>query len=65
MTLLLVFTVKLFIIILNEKLSRQLGNGKLLNQLTKKNVVFDFRRNDILKWWAGRAINSSFSSPFD
>ena len=31
-----------------EKISRQLGNGKLLNQLTNKNIVFNFRKNDIL-----------------
>ena len=30
-----------------EKISRQLGNGKLLFQLTKK-IVFNFRANDIL-----------------
>ena len=27
-----------------EKISRQLGNGKLLSQLTKKNIVFNFRK---------------------
>ena len=30
-----------------EQISRQLGNGKLLNQLTNRKVVYDFRRNDI------------------
>ncbi len=30
-----------------EKISKQLGNGKLLNQLIKKRVVFNFRKNDI------------------
>ena len=30
-----------------NKISKQLGNGRLLSQLTKKNVVFDFRKNDL------------------
>ena len=30
-----------------EKISKQLGNGKLLSQLTKKNIVYNFRQNDI------------------
>ena len=31
-----------------EKISKQLGDGYLLNQLTKKKVIFKFRENDIL-----------------
>ena len=31
----------------DEKISRQLGDGKLLSQLTKKTVVYDFRQNDL------------------
>ena len=30
-----------------EKISRQLGDGKLLSQLSKKNVVYNFRQNDL------------------
>ena len=30
-----------------EKISKQLGNGKLLNQLTNKKIVYNFRNNDI------------------
>ena len=30
-----------------ERISNQLGDGKLLSQLTKKNIVYDFRQNDI------------------
>ena len=30
-----------------EKISKQLGDGKLLSQLTKKTVVYDFRKNDL------------------
>ena len=36
-----------------ERISKQLGNGKLLNQLVKKDVVFDFRSNDILNGGQG------------
>jgi anhydro-N-acetylmuramic acid kinase len=31
----------------DEKISRQLGDGKLLSQLTKKTIVYDFRQNDL------------------
>ena len=31
----------------DEKISRQLGDGKLLSQLTKKTVVYNFRENDL------------------
>ena len=30
-----------------EKISKQIGDGNLLSQLTKKTVVYDFRQNDI------------------
>ena len=30
-----------------KKISRQLGDGKLLSKLTKKKVVYDFRQNDL------------------
>jgi len=30
-----------------KKISKQLGDGKLLSQLTKKKVVYDFRKNDL------------------
>ena len=44
-----------------EKLSRQLGNGKLLNQLTNKNIVFNFRKNDILNGGTRSSFNTNFS----
>ena len=44
----------------SEKISRQLGNGKLLNQLTNKNVVFDFRSNDILNGGQGAPLAPIF-----
>ena len=31
----------------DEKISKQLGDGKLLSQLIKKKVVYNFRENDI------------------
>ena len=43
-----------------EKISKQLGNGKLLNQLTKKNIVFNFRMNDILNGGEGAPLTPIF-----
>ena len=43
-----------------EKISRQLGNGKLLGQLTKKKIVYDFRRNDILNGGQGAPLTPVF-----
>ena len=43
-----------------EKISRQLGNGKLLNQLTNKNIVFDFRSNDISNGGQGAPLTPIF-----
>ena len=36
-----------------EKISKQLGDGKLLNQLTNKKIVYNFRNNDILNGGEG------------
>ena len=44
----------------DEKISRQLGNGKLLHQLTKKNIVFNFRKNDILNGGQGAPLTPVF-----
>ena len=43
-----------------EKISRQLGNGKLLSQLTKKKIVYDFRTNDILNGGQGAPLAPVF-----
>ena len=43
-----------------EKISKQLGNGKLLNQLTKKDIVFNFRMNDILNGGEGAPLTPIF-----
>ena len=43
-----------------EKISRQLGNGKLLGQLTKKKIVYDFRSNDIFNGGQGAPLTPVF-----
>ena len=43
-----------------EKISRQLGNGVLLSQLTKKKIVYDFRSNDILNGGQGAPLTPIF-----
>ncbi len=43
-----------------ERISKQLGNGKLLNQLIKKTVVFNFRNNDILNGGEGAPLTPIF-----
>ena len=43
-----------------EKISKQLGNGKLLNQLTKKDIIFNFRNNDILNNGQGAPLAPVF-----
>ena len=44
----------------DEKTSRQLGNGKLLHQLTNRNIVFNFRKNDILNGGQGAPLTPIF-----
>ena len=43
-----------------EKISKQLGNGKLLNQLTNKYIVFNFRSNDISNDGQGAPLTPVF-----
>ena len=43
-----------------EKISRQLGDGKLLSQLTKKKVVYNFRQNDIKNGGEGAPLTPIF-----
>ena len=43
-----------------EKISRQLGDGKLLNQLTKKKIIYNFRKNDILNGGEGAPLTPIF-----
>ena len=44
----------------DKKISKQLGNGKLLNQLTNKSIVFNFRKNDILNGGQGAPLTPVF-----
>lgn len=43
-----------------EKISNQLGDGKLLSQLTKKNIIFNFRQNDIKNGGEGAPLTPLF-----
>ena len=43
-----------------EKISRQIGDGDLLSQLTKKTVVYNFRQNDILNGGEGAPLAPVF-----
>ena len=44
----------------DEKLSIQLGDGKLLSQLTKKTVAYDFRQNDLKNGGQGAPLTPIF-----
>ncbi len=44
----------------DEKISVQLGDGKLLSQLTKKTVVYDFRQNDLKNGGQGAPLTPIF-----
>ena len=46
----------------DEKISRQLGDGKLLSQLTNKNVVYNFRENDLRNGGQGAPLTPIFTS---
>ena len=43
-----------------EKISKQLGDGKLLSQLTGKNIIYNFRKNDILNGGEGAPLTPIF-----
>ena len=43
-----------------KKITRQLGDGKLLSQLLKKNVVYDFRQKDIENEGQGAPLTPIF-----
>ena len=43
-----------------EKISLQLGDGKLLNQLIKKKIIYNFRKNDILNGGEGAPLTPIF-----
>ena len=43
-----------------EKITKQLGDGKLLSKLTKKKVIYDFRKNDIKNGGEGAPLTPIF-----
>ena len=43
-----------------EKITKQLGDGKLLSKLTKKTVVYDFRQNDLKNGGQGAPLAPIF-----
>ncbi len=43
-----------------EKISNQLGDGKLLAQLTKKNIIYNFRKNDLKNGGEGAPLTPIF-----
>ena len=43
-----------------KKITKQLGDGKLLSQLTKKMVVYDFRQNDLKNGGQGAPLTPIF-----
>ena len=43
-----------------KKTTKQLGDGKLLSQLTKKNVVYNFRQNDLENGGQGAPLTPIF-----
>ncbi len=44
----------------DEKITKQIGNGRLLSKLTKTKVVYDFRRNDLKKGGQGAPLTPIF-----
>ena len=43
-----------------EKISKQLGDGKLLSKLTKKSVIYNFRENDLKNGGHGAPLTPIF-----
>ena len=43
-----------------QKVSKQLGNGKLLSQLTKKSIIYNFRHNDLKNGGEGAPLSPIF-----
>jgi anhydro-N-acetylmuramic acid kinase len=43
-----------------ERISIQLGNGKLLSQLSKKTVIYNFRKNDLMNGGQGAPLTPIF-----
>ena len=44
----------------SKKITKQIGDGRLLSKLTKKNVVYDFRQNDLKNGGEGAPLTPVF-----
>jgi anhydro-N-acetylmuramic acid kinase len=44
----------------DQKISKQLGDGKLMSQLVKKRVIYDFRQDDIVNKGEGAPLTPIF-----
>jgi anhydro-N-acetylmuramic acid kinase len=44
----------------SKKISKQLGDGKLLSKLTKKSIIYNFRKNDLLNGGQGAPLTPIF-----
>ena len=44
----------------DEKITKQIGDGNLLSQLTKKKVIYDFRQNDLRNGGEGAPLTPIF-----
>ena len=51
---------RLFFTMLEKKISKQLGDGKLLSKLTQKTVIYDFRQNDLKNGGHGAPLTPIF-----
>ncbi len=43
-----------------KKISKQLGDGKLMSQLTKKKIIYDFRKKDLINKGQGAPLTPIF-----
>ena len=44
----------------DKKITRQIGNGQLLSQLTQKKIIYNFRENDLKNGGQGAPLSSIF-----
>ena len=44
----------------DEKITKQIGNGQLLSQLTQKKIIYNFRENDLKNGGQGAPLSSIF-----
>ena len=44
----------------DKRISLQIGDGRLLSQITKKKVIYDFRKNDLMNGGQGAPLTPIF-----